>query len=58
MGSITVAAKVIGVGSFKTPGYLARDLESPFALLAIWVLGTILALAAALYRVLLMQPAR
>ncbi|MBI1956689.1 MAG: amino acid permease [Acidobacteria bacterium] len=43
-----VVANVIGVGIFTTPGFLARDLESPFALLAIWVLGAILAVAGAL----------
>ena len=43
-----VVANVIGVGIFTTPGFLARDLGSPFAVLAIWVLGAILALAGAL----------
>src|SRR3990172_4639394 len=43
-----VIANVIGVGIFTTPGFLARDLGSPFAVLAIWVLGAILALAGAL----------
>ena len=43
-----VIANVIGVGIFTTPGFLARDLGSPFAVLSIWVLGAILALAGAL----------
>ncbi|OFV96722.1 MAG: hypothetical protein A3F68_03850 [Acidobacteria bacterium RIFCSPLOWO2_12_FULL_54_10] len=43
-----VVANVIGVGIFTTPGFLARDMGSPFALLAIWVLGAILSLAGAL----------
>src|SRR3972149_4276723 len=43
-----VIANVIGAGIFTTPGFLARDLGSPFAILAIWVLGAILALAGAL----------
>jgi APA family basic amino acid/polyamine antiporter len=43
-----VVANVIGAGIFTTPGFLARDLESPFAVLSIWVLGAILALAGAL----------
>ena len=43
-----VVANVIGVGIFTTPGFLARDLASPFAVLAIWFLGAILALSGAL----------
>lgn len=43
-----VVANVIGVGIFTTPGFLARDLGSPFAVTAIWILGAILALAGAL----------
>jgi APA family basic amino acid/polyamine antiporter len=43
-----VVANVIGAGIFTTPGFLARDLESPFAVLSIWALGAILALAGAL----------
>lgn len=43
-----VIANVIGAGIFTTPGFLARDLESPFAVLSIWVLGAILSLAGAL----------
>jgi basic amino acid/polyamine antiporter, APA family len=43
-----VIANVIGSGIFTTPGFLARDLGSPTALLGIWVLGAILALAGAL----------
>lgn len=47
-GACVVVANVIGVGIFTTPGFLARDLGSPFAVLTIWVLGAILALAGAL----------
>ncbi|MBI4463160.1 MAG: amino acid permease [Acidobacteria bacterium] len=47
-GTCVVIANVIGVGIFTTPGFLARDLGSPFALLSIWVLGAILSLAGAL----------
>ena len=43
-----VIANVIGVGIYTTPGFLARDLGSPFAVSAIWILGAILALAGAL----------
>jgi len=43
-----VIANVIGGGIFTTPGFLARDLGSPSAVLGIWVLGAILALAGAL----------
>ena len=43
-----VIANVIGGGIFTTPGFLARDLGSPTALMGIWVLGGILALAGAL----------
>jgi basic amino acid/polyamine antiporter, APA family len=43
-----VVANVIGVGIFTTPGFLARDLGSPFPLLGIWVVGSILAVAGAL----------
>ncbi len=43
-----VIANVIGSGIYTTPGFLARDLGSPFAVLAIWALGSILALAGAL----------
>ena len=43
-----VVANVIGVGIFTTPGFLARDLGSPMAVLSIWIIGAILALAGAL----------
>jgi len=43
-----VVANVIGVGIFTTPGFLARDMGSPLALLGIWILGAILAFAGAL----------
>ena len=43
-----VIANVIGAGIYTTPGFLARDLGSPFAVLSIWIIGAILALAGAL----------
>ena len=43
-----VVANVIGAGIFTTSGFLARDLADPVALLAIWVVGGMLALAGAL----------
>lgn len=48
LATCIVVANVIGVGIYTTPGFLARDLGSPFAVLAIWVIGAILALAGAL----------
>ena len=46
--SSVVVANVIGAGIFTTPGFLARDLGSPFAVLSIWIVGAALALAGAL----------
>jgi APA family basic amino acid/polyamine antiporter len=43
-----VVANMIGAGIFTTSGFLARDLASPAALLLVWVVGGILALAGAL----------
>ena len=43
-----VVANVIGAGIFTTSGFLARDLADPVALLAVWVVGGMLALAGAL----------
>src|SRR5437870_9384987 len=43
-----IIANVIGSGIYTTPGFLARDLGSPFAVLSIWVLGAVLAFAGAL----------
>ena len=43
-----VVANVIGAGIFTTSGFLARDMADPVALLAIWVVGGMLALAGAL----------
>jgi basic amino acid/polyamine antiporter, APA family len=48
LATCIVIANVIGAGIYTTPGFLARDLGSPFAVLAIWVVGAILALAGAL----------
>ena len=43
-----VVASVIGAGIFTTSGFIARDLADPVALLAVWVVGGMLALAGAL----------
>ncbi len=48
IATCVVVANVIGAGIYTTPGFLARDLGSPFAVLAIWIIGAILALAGAL----------
>jgi APA family basic amino acid/polyamine antiporter len=52
IGAVTatsvVIASVIGGGIFTTPGFLARDLGSPYAVMGIWVLGGVLAAAGAL----------
>jgi len=43
-----VVANVIGSGIFTTSGFIARDLGDPAALLLVWAVGGILALAGAL----------
>lgn len=43
-----VVANVIGSGIFTTSGFIARDLANPGALLLVWAVGGILALAGAL----------
>lgn len=43
-----IIANVIGSGIYTTPGFLARDLQTPFAVLGIWVIGAVLAFAGAL----------
>ena len=43
-----VVANMIGSGIFTTSGFIARDLGSPVALLLVWAVGGILALAGAL----------
>jgi APA family basic amino acid/polyamine antiporter len=43
-----IIANVIGSGIYTTPGFLARDLQSPFAILSIWIIGAVLAFAGAL----------
>jgi len=48
LATCLIIANVIGSGIYTTPGFLARDLGSPFAVLAIWILGAILAFAGAL----------
>jgi APA family basic amino acid/polyamine antiporter len=48
LATCLVIANVIGAGIYTTPGFLARDLRSPFAVTSIWVVGAVLALAGAL----------
>jgi APA family basic amino acid/polyamine antiporter len=43
-----IIANVIGSGIYTTPGFLARDLQTPFAVLTIWMIGAVLAFAGAL----------
>ena len=43
-----IIANVIGSGIYTTPGFLARDLQSPLAVLGIWIIGAALAFAGAL----------
>ncbi len=43
-----VVANVIGSGIFTTSGFIARDLNHPGALLLVWAIGGVLALAGAL----------
>jgi APA family basic amino acid/polyamine antiporter len=43
-----IIANVIGSGIYTTPGFLARDLQTPIAVLTIWVIGAVLAFAGAL----------
>ena len=42
-----VIGNVIDSGIFTTAGFLARNLESLFTLLSIWIVGMVLALAGA-----------
>src|SRR5437870_9722736 len=48
LATCLIIANVIGSGIYTTPGFLARDLGSPFAVLAIWAVGAVLAFAGAL----------
>src|SRR5689334_2415704 len=48
VASCLVIANVIVVGIYTTLGFLARDLGSPSAVVAIWIVGALLALAGAL----------
>jgi APA family basic amino acid/polyamine antiporter len=43
-----VIANMIGTGIFTTSGFIARDTGSPWILLALWVVGGLIALAGAL----------
>jgi len=43
-----VVANVIGSGIFTTSGFIARDLMNPGALMLVWLVGGVLALAGAL----------
>ncbi|MDH5672703.1 MAG: amino acid permease [Myxococcales bacterium] len=46
--TLVIVASMIGTGVFTTTGFLVRDLASPGAILAGWLLGGALALAGAL----------
>src|SRR5438552_15561620 len=48
LATCLIIANVIGSGIHTTPGFLARDLGSPFAVLGIWIVGAVLAFAGAL----------
>ena len=48
LATCLIIANVIGSGIYTTPGFLARDLGSPFAVLSIWIVGAVLAFAGAL----------
>src|SRR5438046_10733453 len=48
LATCLIIANVIGAGIYTTPGFLARDLGSPFAVLGIWIIGAVLAFAGAL----------
>jgi basic amino acid/polyamine antiporter, APA family len=48
LATCLIIANVIGSGIYTTPGFLARDLGSPFAVLGIWIVGAVLAFAGAL----------
>jgi len=48
LATCLIIANVIGSGIYTTPGFLARDLGSPFAVLGIWIIGAVLAFAGAL----------
>jgi len=48
LATCLIIANVIGAGIYTTPGFLARDLGSPFAVLGIWIVGAVLAFAGAL----------
>jgi len=43
-----LVGNVVGSGIFTTTGFLARDLGDPWLILALWVFGSLLALAGAL----------
>lgn len=42
-----LVSNVIGTGIFTTTGFLARDIGDPLRILALWVIGAVLALAGA-----------
>ncbi len=46
--AVIVVSNVIGVGIFTTPGFVATLLPSPAAMLGVWIVGGLLALAGAL----------
>jgi APA family basic amino acid/polyamine antiporter len=48
LATCLIIANVIGSGIYTTPGFLARDLQTPVAVLGIWMIGAVLAFAGAL----------
>ncbi len=48
LATCLIIANVIGSGIYTTPGFLARDLQTPVAVLGIWIIGAVLAFAGAL----------
>lgn len=46
--TLLVVANMVGTGVFTTTGFLIRDLSSPLAVLATWLVGGLLALCGAL----------
>jgi len=46
--SCLLVSNVVGSGIFTTTGFMARDLGHPWLILAIWLIGALLALAGAL----------
>src|SRR5438093_6892875 len=48
LATCLIIANVVVAGIYTIPGFLARDVGSPFAVLGIWIVGAVLAFAGAL----------